>query len=66
MKDLQIERDKLEQTLEIIKEVLNVEKVDLEKLYKDFIGSREELWSIADRKKIHIKKKQGNRVENYK
>ena len=54
MKDLQIERDKLEQTLEIIKEVLNVEKVDLEKLYKDFIGSREELWSIADRKKIHI------------
>lgn len=54
MKDLQIEREKLEQTLEIIKEVLNVEKVDLEKLYKDFIGSRDELWSIADRKKIHI------------
>ena len=54
MRDLQIEREKLEQTLEIIKEVLNVEKVDLEKLYKDFIGSRDELWSIADRKKVHI------------
>lgn len=54
MEDLQIEREKLEQTLEIIKELLNVEKVDLEKLYKDFIGNRDELWSIADRKKIHI------------
>lgn len=54
MKDLTIEKEKLEQTLEIIQEVLDEEKIDLEKLYKDFLGSREELWSIADRKKIHI------------
>lgn len=54
MKDLTIEREKLKQTLEIIQEVLNVEKKDLEKLYHDFLGSRDELWSIADRKKIHI------------
>ena len=54
MKDLTIEKEKLEQTLEIIQEVLDVEKIDLEKLYKDFLGSRDELWSIADRKKIHI------------
>lgn len=54
MKDLTIEKEKLEQTLEIIQEVLDVEKIDLEKLYKEFLGSRDELWSIADRKKIHI------------
>lgn len=44
-----IQKEKLQQILEIIQEVLNVEKIDLEKLYKDFIGCRDELWSIADR-----------------
>ncbi len=31
-----------------------MEQLDLQKLYKDFIGDREELWRIADTKKLHI------------
>ena len=27
---------------------------DTKKLYNDFVGDREELWKIADRKKLHI------------
>ena len=52
--ELEIEKEKLKKTLEIIKEVLKNEQIDLKKLFDDFIGDREELWSIADRKKMHI------------
>ena len=48
------EKQKLEQTINIIKQVLQDEKLDLKKMYNDFVGDREELWRIADRKKIHI------------
>ena len=46
------EKQKLEQTINIIKQILQDEKLDLKKMYNDFVGDREELWRIADRKKF--------------
>lgn len=54
MKDLPNERKKLEQVLKTIKEILINEKDQLSKLYTDFIGTRDELWSVAAQKKLHI------------
>lgn len=56
MEKLEFEKEKvkLEQTINIIKEILQDEKLDLKNLYNNFIGDREELWRIADRKKLHI------------
>ena len=48
------EKEKLEQTIDIVKQILQDENLDLKKLYNDFVGDREELWRIADRKKLHI------------
>mgnify|MGYP004457906729 FL=1 len=52
--EFQKEKIKLDRTLEIIREILIDEKEDLKKLSDNFIGSRDELWKIADRKKLHI------------
>ena len=52
--ELEREKEKLKKTIEIIGEILEDENLDLKKLYTDFVGDREELWRIADRKKIHI------------
>ena len=52
--ELKKETEMLNKTIEIINEVLLDEKEDLKKIFNDFIGDREELWKIADRKKIHI------------
>lgn len=52
--ELKKEKVKLEETLEIIQEVLGDEKENLKKIFDNFIGTREELWKIADRKKMHI------------
>lgn len=54
MEDLKIEKEHLRETIAIIKEILQNEQMNLEKLYSEYLGSRKELWSIADRKKIHI------------
>lgn len=56
MEKLEFERErvKLEQTIAIVKLILQDENLDLKRLYNDFIGDREELWRIADRKKLHI------------
>lgn len=56
MKKIEFEKEKvkLEQTIAIVKQILQDEKLDLKRLYNDFIGDREELWRIADRKKLHI------------
>ena len=54
MEDLKAEKEHLRETIAIIKEILQNEQMSLEKLYSEYLGSREELWSIADRKKIHI------------
>lgn len=54
MKEIQLEKEKLSRTLDLIKELLETEQLDLDKLFKDFIGTREELWRSADSKKIHI------------
>src|SRR5574344_2570322 len=54
MKEMQLEKEKLSRTLDLIKELLETEQLDLDKLFKDFIGTREELWRSADSKKIHI------------
>lgn len=52
MEKLEFEREKakLEQTIVIVKQILQDENLDLKKLYNDFVGDREELWRIADRK----------------
>ena len=52
--ELKKETKTLNKTIEIINEILLNEKEDLEKKFNDFIGDCEELWRIADRKKIHI------------
>lgn len=49
------ERVKLEQTITIVKQILQDENLDLKRLYNDFVGDRQELWRIADRKKLHIR-----------
>ncbi|MBR1413647.1 MAG: UvrD-helicase domain-containing protein [Bacilli bacterium] len=54
MNELEIERKKFTQTKDIIEAILSDERMDLDKLYTEFIGSREDLWKITDRKKIHI------------
>ena len=54
MKDLELERKRLEETIGVIRNLLHVEEKDLENLYKSFVGPIDELWTIADRKKIHI------------
>lgn len=58
MKDLTIEREKeqekLKSVVEIIKSQLVTERADLKKLFNDWIGSRDELWRQADFKKLHI------------
>lgn len=56
MEKLEFERErvKLEQTIAIVKQILQDENLDLKRLYNDFVGDREELWRIADRKKLHI------------
>lgn len=48
------EKIKLNKTLEIIQKILSEEKESFEVLFENFIGDREELWKIADSKKIHI------------
>lgn len=52
--ELEREKEKLKQTIEIISEILSNEKINLKNLYNNFAGDREELWRIADRKKLHI------------
>lgn len=48
------EKENLSKTLNIVKELLVREQNDLKRLYKEFIGNREELWRLADMKKVHI------------
>ena len=48
------EKEKLEQTIDIVKQILQDENLNLKRLYNDFVGDREELWRIAARKKLHI------------
>lgn len=52
--EFQKEKEKLMHTISIIKQILQDESLDLKRLYDDFVGDREELWRIADRKKLHI------------
>ncbi|MBR4262161.1 MAG: UvrD-helicase domain-containing protein [Bacilli bacterium] len=54
MTDLDFERKKLEDTIAIIRQQLGIEQSELDKLFRDYIGSREELWRFADLKKVHI------------
>lgn len=54
MEEMQLEKEKLNRTIALIKELLETEQEDLDKLFKDFLGTREELWRVADSKKIHI------------
>lgn len=55
MNDLINEKLHLKDTIKTIDDVIILEKTDLDDLYKNFHGDIEELWRIADSKKIHIK-----------
>ena len=46
---------KLEQTIDIVKQILQDENLVLKRLYNNFVGDREELWRIAVRKKTSYK-----------
>ena len=46
--------EKLEQTIDIVKQILQDENLILKRLYNNFVGDREEVWRIAVRKKLHI------------
>ena len=54
-KEFELEKEKLFKTIEIIKDILVDKEEELKKLFNNFIGDREELWKIADMKKIHIR-----------
>ena len=54
MTEFEMEKAKLDDTLAIVQTVLSEEKDALAKLYKEFIGDREELWRMADIKNIHL------------
>ena len=55
MKDLELEKENLKNTIEVIKEVLTEEEAALNDVYNNFIGNKEELQRIANSKKLHIK-----------
>ena len=55
LKDLNKEKLHLTDTIKTIDDVIIIETEELDDLYKNFHGDREELWRIADTKKIHIK-----------
>lgn len=48
------EKSNLNETLNVLKKLLVIEEDNLKKLYRDFVGNREELWRLADMKKVHI------------
>lgn len=54
-KEFELEKEKLFKTIEIIKDILVDKEEELKNLFNNFIGDREELWKIADMKKIHIR-----------
>lgn len=53
-KELEKEKAKLSKTIEIVQEILMEEKINLKKLFDDFIGNKNEFWLTIDEKKIHI------------
>ncbi len=54
-KTLELEKEKLNNTINIVEEILNDENKKLEELYEEYFDDKEELWRIAERKKIRIK-----------
>ncbi len=54
MEEKEKELKKLEQTIEIIGDILNKKELDLKNLYDSFSGDLEELWRVADRMKLRI------------
>lgn len=54
-KEFELEKEKLFKTIEIIKAILVDKEEELKNLFNNFIGDREELWKIADMKKMHIR-----------
>lgn len=55
MTEFDLEKKKLQETTELIKKILETKKQELENLYNNFIGEREELWRRASEQEIHIK-----------
>ncbi len=55
MDELLKEKETLKETLKTVEKLLIKEKDEYKKIFSNFSGSREELWDITDRMKIHIK-----------
>lgn len=54
MSDFVKEELHLKSTIQTIDDIISFEKNDLQNLYKEFFGDREELWRIEEAKKNHI------------
>lgn len=54
MKDFELEKTKLENTVKDIKRIIKLENAELEELFDSFIGNKDELWRYVERKKVHI------------
>lgn len=53
-KILELEKEKLNNTINMVEEILNDENKKLKELYEEYFDDKEELWRIAERKKIRI------------
>ena len=54
MKDFELEKTKLENTIKDIKRIIKFENEELDELFDGFIGNKDELWKYVERKKVHI------------
>ena len=54
MNELDIEKKKLKDTIDVVDRLLEEETEDLNVLYNNHIGSRDELFRLANIKKVHI------------
>lgn len=64
-KEYDKEKQKLEETIETINEVLEIETGELEALFKDFVGDINDLRRIAKAKKIHISNLEKSKEKPY-
>ena len=65
MNEFEKEKQKLSDTIDIVNNNLKNEQEALDKLYKEFVGDREDLWSIASGMKLHIKNLQASALKPY-
>jgi DNA helicase IV len=54
MKEFYYEKQILDNTISIVKNVLTAEEKDLDNLYNNYKENQEELWEYANQKEIHV------------